>query len=733
MQPTVYARRLLYRFLVSFAAIAFLPTSVFSQVIVFPVPRPRAKPVFEAFELQGRVRDQVARITARITLGNEGQAPAEAILLLPLPRNATLHGVTLLADGQELTGELLLKEEATRSYESIVRRYKDPALVEYVDCDLYRARVFPIPPGKSRQLDLSITFACPAQGDTVQLVLPTPRRTTQSLVPQAVRVRLTVTDRRPIRSFFTTTSGLTADLEDPHRGVVYGKLTSPEGTVRVYYRTGGQRITAWALSTWPSEESYGYFMLFLTPPARGDYEPYQPKDILLVIDCSGSMNGEKIQQARQAVTYVLQRLRPEDRFNLIAYADDVEPFRDGLVPATKENIRRGVEAARELEALGGTNIHDALVTALQMCRSESGSRPTYILFLTDGRPTAGKRSRSAIEKAVRENNRCGARVICFGVGHDVNSKLLDRVARISRGTTIYVPPGEDLERSVSTLYRTIAAPALTNVRIELTGVRVKYVYPKETPDLFIGTQATVVGRYRGEGSEVSVAVTGTYRGEEQRYNTTVRLVRRGEGLADAYVARVWAGRRIAYLLDLVEQRGDDADEELVNEIIRLARKFNIVTPYTSFLAEEQLDAPPPVPLLRRQLGALTHAEAGAAAYRARQAKSQLRTPTVGLAASADILARRLAPAASMGQDEANGRTPRRLYLGGRTFVYRPYGWCELGLDADDLEKARTVVLFSDSFFQVVHQIPPEVRRIFAFQPPIYLRVGKAVYKFVSAE
>ncbi len=708
-------------------ALLLVSGDLLAQVIVLPRPRPEAIIEFESFRLHGQVTNQVARISASLTLTNRGSAPAEAVLLLPVPPGTTLHGVTLLADGQELTGELLRKEEATREYMEIVRRYRDPALVEYADSDLYRARIFPIPPKGSRRLDLSLTFACRSDQGLVQLVLPVPRQTRRSLSPRQVQVNLTVTDSRPIRSIFTTTPGLKTDVDGKHRATIRGSLQQPADVLRIYYRLGGERITAWALSTWPANEQDGYFMLFLTPPALPEPDSYQPKDLVLVIDRSGSMSGEKIEQVREALAFVLRRLHPEDRFNLISYADEALPLSDRLLPATEENVARGLKAAEGLAAQGGTNIYEALDLAFAQLEPRE-DRPGYVLFLTDGRPTVGTTSEGEIAALVRRKSQTRARLICFGVGHDVNSRLLDRIAQLARGTTIYVPPNEDLERYVSGLYRTIAAPALTDVRVTIQGVSTSYVYPKDVPDLFAGTQVTVVGRYRGEGSEVVVRVSGKYRGDTQRFSVPVRFVGPGEGLADAFVARVWAGRRIAYLLDQIETSSDPSDE-LVDEVIRLARKFNIVTPYTSFLAEEPLDTD--TLRARSQVTGFRVRSTGAAAFRARSSKSALRAARVGTFAGAAAVGPLGLKASLLAAEPGPTGIRNRVYLGGRTFERRGDVWVELTLADADLRKAKEVVLYSDAFFSIIKQLPAPVRAVFALDGPVYMRIGQTVYKFVE--
>ena len=716
-------------------AVAILSTLVpsvpaFAQLIVLPPHRGRAQVSFKRYGLDGRIENQIARLRLTIELKNTGTAPGEAELLVPLPAEAALHSVVLLAEGQELVGELLSAREARAQYEAIVRRYKDPALVEYLGADVYRARIFPIPPGGTRRLDLSITFGCRADADTIQLRLPVPQKTTRSLYPNEVNVALEIRDHRPIRAVFSSSSSLMTESLDAHRVRVRGTLQrSLTDGATVYYRVGGERVTAWALSSWPEHEQQGFFLLFLTPPVASS-DAGQPKDLVLVIDRSGSMSGTKLDQVKEALLFILRSLKADDRFNLVSYADDVSLFRKTLVHATRDELDAAFESVANLSAGGGTNIHDALVTALGLF--EPSPRPAYVLFLTDGRPTVGERNEARIAAAARAANKRNARIISFGVGHDVNSRLLDRLARGTRGRPVLVAPHEDLERYLAALYRTIAHPALTDVTVQLRNVQTAKVHPRSIPDLFAGTQVTVVGRYRGEGSDgaVPVQIKGRFRGKQQSYRATIRLVGRGGGIENAFVARFWARRRIGYLLDQIDLEG--ASETLLDELVALARKYNIVTPFTSFLAEEQLDDNVR-PQLMQRLQVLRERAVGATAFSARRAKEALVSPYAGLGtgsrANRDAL--RVANIALLPAAPEPGTVPNRVYLAGRTLVRRNDAWVELGIAQDELADARKIVLFSDEFFKLMARGNQGLRKLFRVEPPIYVRLDNEIICFVT--
>ncbi len=714
----------------AFVAFAWLvvhlsfPAIAAAQVLILPGPRPRptVKLVFERFALTGTIRDQIGRISIECVLSNDGQAPGEADFLVPIPPGAVLHNVTLIADGKEIPGELLSRDEALREYTEIVRRYRDPALVEFLDTSLFRSRIFPIPPGKNRTLQLSVTFACTSSDGTVSAILPLPHRTSRSLIPKTVSLDLHIKDRRPIRSVYVREPWVDTTTVDSHHARVRGESrdTAP-GAVTIYYRLSEQDFTAWVLSYWPQEEDKGYYVLFLVPPFPEEVgAEYQPKDVILVIDTSGSMAGRKLEQVKDASVYILRNLRSEDRFALVTYSDDVEVLTGGVKPVRENRIEAAVRDLRALRAHGGTNIEAALKTALGLV--DEDERPTYVLFLTDGKPTVGERDVGKLVRSTERSLPANARLICFGVGHDVNSRLVTRLAQVGNGRAILVPPDSDLEREIAALYQTISVPALTDVHVRLKGVRVSLQYPERVHDLFAGEETVLVGRYQGESSDVTLHIRGKIRGKQIERTVSLSFARRGRGIEHAFVARLWASRRIGHLLEEIDLEGPQ--ESLLDEIVRLSQKYGIPTPYTSFLAKEP-DSPARRAALmrdaiRRQARELRAMDSGAGLFAAR----------VG------VLALREAPARPrVGFPLDGGRMQDRdtVYLGGKTFVRTSWGWVESTLSDEEIRTAEVIEIGSEAFFDLIRRIPPHQRAFLRLDPPIWASIGGNVYRFETTK
>src|SRR5262249_15387000 len=299
----------------------------------------------------------------------------------------------------------------------------------------------------------------------------------------------------------------------------------------------------------------------------------------LVLDTSGSMAGEKMKQARNALRYCLDRLNPGDRFGLISFATVVTKYRDTLTEGSADQLDQARKWVDELEATGGTNIDGALQAALEM-RTKDEGRSFTIAFFTDGQPTIGEVNPEVILKNVMARNTANTRIFTFGVGDDVNTVLLDQLADRTRAWTNYVRPQEDIEVKVSNLHTKIAQPVMMNLKLRATGeVRLKEMYPPQLPDLFAGSQLIVLGRYSGKGP-AAIKLTGQVGKAEKEFVYELTFPEK-TGDERQLVEHLWARRKVGYLLNAISANGEK--KELVDEVVKLARKHGIATPYTSYL------------------------------------------------------------------------------------------------------------------------------------------------------
>jgi Ca-activated chloride channel homolog len=496
-------------------------------------------------------------------------------------------------DGREVKGELVEADKARQIYTSIVRQTQDPGLLEYMGNNLIRLRVFPVPPRGDQKVALSFTSVAQQENGLVEYVYPLKGngRAAQTLEKFAVKVDLK--SQHPLTNIYSPSHAIAMTRPSDRRALITfekdGALLDRD--FQLYYQAGGKDVGLTALAHRPVSDK-GYFMLLVSPRAELSRSQQAPRDMVFVLDTSGSMRGKRIAQARNALKYCLKNLTPKDRFALINFATTVNKYHEQLLPASQENLEQARKWVEELEATGGTAINDALQTALGMRKADSG-RTFTVVFFTDGMPTIGETDAEKILKNVQQLNTASTRIFTFGVGDDVNATLLDRLADQSRAPSTFVRENEDIEHKVSSLYAKISNPVLTDLKLAVGGdIKLSEVYPPQLPDLFHGTQLVVLGRYTGKG-HVAIKLNGNVGKDAKEFVYEVTFPEKT--VEDkGFVEDLWARRKVGYLLDQIRVNGQK--KELVEEVVTLAKRYGITTPYTSYLVVP--DAPIPVATAR---------------------------------------------------------------------------------------------------------------------------------------
>jgi Ca-activated chloride channel family protein len=415
------------------------------------------------------------------------------------------------------------------------------------------------------------------------------------------------------------------------------------------------------------------------------------------------MEGEKIEQARDALTYVLEHLNSEDRFNVVSFSTGVRPFASGLRPASERE--EAIAWVNQLDAVGGTDINRALLEALAQVDPE---RPTVLIFLTDGLPTEGVTEIEQILSNVDSVTPDNVRLFPFGVGYDVNTVLLDTLAQEHRGTTGYVRPDERIDEEISAFYASVSTPVLTDIELDFGDVVVADTYPDPLPDLFAGTQLILTGRYRGEGP-VRIDLTGLVDGEVQEF--VYEGVFSEEG-GDEFIPRLWATRKIGHLLTEIRLHGER--EEWVDAVIDLSVRYGIITPYTSFLIQEDLWTEAGREDAAQELMATPSAASGAPAVEMADAEAGLRE----------------AEAAGPGMlPEEAARTVRQV--GSKAFVLRDGVWTDTTFDPETMVPLQ-VGFGSDGYFDLLESRPEWGEYFAVGQQVIFVAEGQA-YELVLGE
>jgi Ca-activated chloride channel family protein len=526
------------------------------------------------------INNQLAKTSIDEVFVNTYHRDIEGTFIFPLPEGAAISEFSMFIGDQKVEGEVLDSREARTIYEDIVRRLRDPALLEYIGRNTFRARVFPIPARGEKRIQLTYSEVLKGERGLVRYIYPlnTERFSLRPLEDVAVSVR--IESRVPIASVYSPSHRVSVRKEGPNAATLgyEEKNVKPDKDFIIYYAVSSDDI---GLSFLDYVDSQGcYFLLLAAPGYFEAREKVMDKNLVFVLDSSGSMSGKKIQQAREAARFIINHLDRRDHFSIIDFDDGVSLFSPELLAASPANREKALEFITGVEDSGGTNINEALNKALGMM--PRGDRPNYVLFLTDGLPTVGVTGVADILNNVAQANAAGTRLVVFGVGYDVNTELLDKLSVANRGTSVYVGEGEDLEVAISGYYEKISSPLLSDLTLEFQGIEVFQLYPAVLPDLFRGSQLVVLGRFRGNGP-ASVKLTGKVGKETKSFSLDRQIL--GSDVSPSFLPRLWGTRRVGYLLEQIRLHGES--QELADEVRSLGLKYGIITPYTSFLVTEK--------------------------------------------------------------------------------------------------------------------------------------------------
>ncbi len=543
-------------------------------------------------QVRTEVRDGAATTTLTQTFRNSSLQPQETWWLLPLPAGASADRFTLTVGGMTMPGEVLDANAARTVYEEIVRKRRDPGLLEYLGNGCLRARVFPIPPQGELQVAVRYAQLLDSSNGVTTIRFPVRSAWLDGIGPEKFSFVVDVLSQAAIKAVWSPQSELAIARDGDHRllaSVEYGSGAAPQRDLQLHFGLADQDFGA-SLLTYrrtgaAAIDQPGYFVVWLAPKRDWPQQPNITRSVNLVLDTSGSMAGEKIQQARAAVRAFLQSLAAGDSFNVIPFSTDARPFFPEPVLADRQHRDEAMQKVDQLEARGGTNIGEALAFAMAhaMPAGVAGAAIVPItIFLTDGLPTVGTTDVDALLQANRSGNTSRSRVFVFGVGNDVNTRLLDTLAADSRGDRDYVQPGEDIEQKTSNLFAKLSGPVLTDLQVTVDGMALEDVEPRSLPDLFVQGQLAIVGRYRGNGAK-AIRLRGKVGGVAKEYVFDATFP--STATQHDWLPSLWAQRQIAALLDAIRMHGQSP--ELVAEVTRLGKEFGIVTPFTSHLVVEE--------------------------------------------------------------------------------------------------------------------------------------------------
>jgi Ca-activated chloride channel family protein len=529
------------------------------------------------------ISDGYARTRVEQRFYNPYPVEVSGRYVFPIPEAAAISDFRVKLDGRPQAVTTMSQGETNLYLQQAIRDHQDPTLLAYIDGETYALEVT-LPPHSAKEMVLEYEEVLTFRSDLYRYlyVLSTERYSASNL--QEVSVTVDLRSSKGVASVYSPSHAVTVERVSPNR--VRATYTdwdvTPTEDFELYYATPGQEFGAGLLNY--EKDGQDYFLFLFSPSSTAAVADSIPKDIVFVIDRSGSMSGEKMEQAKEALQFILRQLGEKDRFSIVDFDDVVGVLAFDLLSVNDRSIRDASSYVDWLHARNNTDIEGALTTGLDiLAESEEREAAKVVVFLTDGLPTAGVTDERLIAQSVRRaNDGVGASIHVFGVGYDVNTHLLDRLAADNHGAVVYVEPGQSLERALTEFYSQIAHPLLTEVEIAFEGIKVSEVYPQQVPDLFVGSSLVLSGKYRPSSRPVTVRITGQTAGGQREYTSSFVLETHSDR---AFIPRLWATRKVGQLLDQVRVEGES--EALVAEIEALGLEYGIVTPYTTLLIQGQ--------------------------------------------------------------------------------------------------------------------------------------------------
>jgi len=718
-----------------------------------PHPRPESPPStykIKEISVQVKLSDQVAKTQVSQTFVNTGSAQMEVCFVFPLPYDGAIDQLTLLVDGKEFPARLLPAPEARRIYEEIVRKNRDPALLEWVGTGMFKTSVFPVPPGAERKVTLRYSQLCRKDQGLTDYLFPLSTAKYSSQPVEKLDFQVAIESTTDIKNVYSPSHGVDVKRPDNKHATISLRVANqvPTSDFRLIYDSGRGEVGASLISYRRDGADDGYFLMLATPEIKAPNAELPNKTVVFVVDRSGSMSGQKIEQAKGALKFVLNNLRAGDMFNIVAYDSSVESFRPELQRFDEPTRSAALGFVDGLFAGGSTNISGALTAALEQLKDTS--RPNFVIFLTDGLPTTGEQNEAKIVALATENNKVRARVFAFGVGYDVNSRLLDKLARENYGQSAFVRPNEDIEAHVSRLYARIGSPVMTELKIRFEfdaapaeqTAAVNRIYPADIHDLFAGEQLVVVGRYKKSGP-AKILLQGKVGDAEQKFEFPATFIEKSNDDSNGFIEKLWAVRRVGQIIDELDLKGQN--EELVKELVTLSTQHGILTPYTSFLADESNDRHDVASNRQRatrQLKALDEysGESGVSQRLGKESLKVAGQPGAPRAMSADG-----AGGAAVAQGFSRGARPQSTYfdaakdrqvavdtvqnIGRKTFYRRGDHWVDGSLTKEQEAKPIKIERFSADYFRLVDKHGKEAALYLNIEEPILVELGGQAYEF----
>lgn len=670
----------------------------FGDGYILPSPRIKRMPprhlTLNYHRVYVNIEDQMATTRIEEEFHNPNNMIYEGVYYFPIPKGAVITKFFIYENGKKIEGEILKAQDARRIYTSIVRRMKDPGLLEWFNSSTYRVRIYPIPALQNKKIVVEYTEMLNIENNLIKYTYPLKIEKLSRQAIKEVSIQCNIKSKDPLKNIYSPSHDISISDRTEHYALITFEKNNllPQKDFTLYYSVSSEDVGI-NLITYKKNGDDGYFAALFAPKIKLDKKDIVSKNIIFIFDRSGSMSGKKIIQAKAGLKFCIEHLNKNDNFNIIAFSDHQEIFSRGLVKNSKQNTNKAMDFIDEFSANGGTDIYSSLKQGLSFFKGRSQN---YIIFLTDGLPTVGIRNIGKILDMVKKNNSTNTKMFVWGVGYDVNTHFLDKLANNNHGFSQYVEPNEDIEVKISNFYSKIQNPFLTNIAFNVEGIDTYDIFPKSLPDLFAGSQLVVFGRYKGNGNGI-LQLSGYLNNKKVTLKKRFALSELNND--SEIISYIWASRKIGYLTEQVRL---NRNKELIDEIIRISKKFGILTEYTSFIARaDAIHASPKTYNEDFNAIAVPAMEETKGRYAVKQSKK----------------INKLKVAKAVQSNSYYNRAGDKVYVNSliniqqQSFVNNNGVWNTLEMKEKD-KPLFTIKTFSNAYFQLIEKYP-EIKKYFA--------------------
>ncbi len=588
-----------------------------SLQILDPSGKPKAVCPLKHTEAKAEISGFLARVVVTQEFENPFDEKIEAVYTFPLPQNAAVDDMTMVVGDRTVRGKILRREEAEAVYEAAKTNGQTASLLNQERPNIFTQSVANILPGEQIKITVSYVETLKYEDGSYEFVFPMvvgPRyvpgaatgaqvsskgngfasntdrvpdasRITPQPVPEGMRVghdislNVTLDAGVPIDALSSKTHEVNVERPDDHRARVTLKdqATIPNKDFILRYEVAGRKLED-ALLTHSTDKG-GFFTLILQPPLRVTAEDVTPKELVFVLDTSGSMSGFPIEKAKETMKLALDNLYPHDTFNLITFAGDEHILFPEPVPATKENLQKAQAFLDTRQGGGGTEMMKAIKASMDP--SDAQGHVRIVCFMTDGYVGNDMEIIGEVQKHPN------ARVFAFGIGSSVNRFLLDGMAKYGRGEVEYVALNDDGSAAARRFYERVRNPLLTDISVDWNGLPVADVYPRQIPDLFGAKPVILTGRYTGNGKGV-VRLKGKMSGVD--FVREIPVDFSSSQSQHDVLSTLWARTRVDDLMsqDFKGAQQGAMKDEVKQAVIQLGLDYRLMTQFTSFVAVEEM-------------------------------------------------------------------------------------------------------------------------------------------------